>query len=110
MPLEVDQDVDRVRLDDRGRLAVADRSQVAPVRKRRGHATSHRAVFVRAVAVPEGLEAIAIVMLEKPGCETRSGMLVEVRRKVADTQPRSPGPRRATCHDRRQNPRRPSPV
>ena len=84
VPLQVDQNVDRIapdRIGDRHRALMVHVDEAV---ERRLQARPHRRAVVAPGRVREDLEAIAVVLLEHAGRQERGGVLMEVGGEIAD--------------------------
>ena len=108
MPLEIDQDVDRIAPD---RFGDVNRTAVLEVDKAVEGADepcAHRRMVVASGGIADHFEAAAVMLLKEAGRKKCRGMAVEITGEVADAQPSArkySAPRRRLRANQRLGPR-----
>ncbi len=91
VPLEIDQDVDLVRVNAPCGFAVRQGADVGKAIEPAHQPHAHRAVVIGTVGIGEDLEAAAIMALEQLGHQLSGGVLMKVPREIAEPKAVAPG-------------------
>src|ERR1700737_3216421 len=83
--LEINEDIDLVRMDEPCRLGVRQGANVNKAVERGTKPRPHRTVVIGTVGISEHFEAVAIVALEQFGHQLRRRMLMKISGQIAKT-------------------------
>ena len=83
--LEIDQDIDPVRVNGSRRIVMRQRANVDKTIERGSKPRAHRAIVVRPVGISQHFESLAIVLLEQFRHQLRCRVLMKIPGQVAET-------------------------